>query len=68
MEAEPPKVDPPKRKRRRFQFSLRALMIGGCTINIEVPIVRMAKGASRSTCSLHARNRRSKVPGILVRL
>jgi hypothetical protein len=27
MEAEPPKADPPKRKRRRFQFSLRTLMI-----------------------------------------
>jgi hypothetical protein len=26
--AEPPKVDPPKRKRRWFQFSLRTLMIG----------------------------------------
>jgi hypothetical protein len=28
MEAEPPKVDPPKRKRRWFQFSLRSLLIG----------------------------------------
>jgi Leucine rich repeat/Leucine Rich repeat len=27
MEAEPPKADPPKRKRRWFQFSLRSLMI-----------------------------------------
>ena len=27
MESEPPKTDPPKRKRRWFQFSLRALMI-----------------------------------------
>jgi hypothetical protein len=27
MEAAPPKVDPPKRKRRWFQFSLRTLMI-----------------------------------------
>src|SRR6266700_3862204 len=27
MDAEPPKVDPPKRKRRWFQFSLRTLMI-----------------------------------------
>jgi hypothetical protein len=27
MEAEPPKADPPKRKRRRFQFRLRTLMI-----------------------------------------
>ena len=27
MEAEPPKADPPKHKRRCFQFSLRALMI-----------------------------------------
>ena len=27
MEAEPPKADPPKRKRRWFQFSLRTLMI-----------------------------------------
>jgi hypothetical protein len=25
---EPPKSDPPKRKRRRFQFRLRTLMIG----------------------------------------
>jgi hypothetical protein len=28
MEAEPPKADSPKRKRRRFQFSLRTLLIG----------------------------------------
>jgi hypothetical protein len=28
MEAEPRKADPPKRKRRWFQFSLRTLMIG----------------------------------------
>jgi hypothetical protein len=28
MEAEPPKSDPPKRKRRWFQFSLRTLLIG----------------------------------------
>src|ERR1700686_4232221 len=27
MEADPPKADPPKRKRRWFQFSLRSLMI-----------------------------------------
>jgi hypothetical protein len=27
MEGEPPKADPPKRKRRWFQFSLRTLMI-----------------------------------------
>jgi hypothetical protein len=27
MQTEPPKADPPKRKRRRFQFSLRTLMI-----------------------------------------
>jgi hypothetical protein len=27
METEPPKADPPKRKRRWFQFSLRTLMI-----------------------------------------
>ena len=28
MQTEPPKADPPKRKRRWFQFSLRSLMIG----------------------------------------
>jgi hypothetical protein len=28
MEAEPPKADLPKRKRRRFQFRLRTLLIG----------------------------------------
>jgi hypothetical protein len=28
MQTEPPKADPPKRKRRWFQFSLRTLMIG----------------------------------------
>jgi hypothetical protein len=28
MQADPPKADPPKRKRRWFQFSLRTLMIG----------------------------------------
>jgi hypothetical protein len=28
MEAEPPEADPPKRKRRWFQFSLRTLLIG----------------------------------------
>jgi hypothetical protein len=27
MQAEPPKADPPKRKRRWFQFSLRSLLI-----------------------------------------
>jgi Tfp pilus assembly protein FimT len=27
MHAEPPKVDPPKRKRRWFQYSLRSLLI-----------------------------------------
>jgi hypothetical protein len=27
MEAEPPEAEPPKRKRRWFQFSLRTLMI-----------------------------------------
>lgn len=27
VQTEPPKADPPKRKRRRFQFSLRSLMI-----------------------------------------
>jgi hypothetical protein len=27
MQTEPPKADPPKRKRRWFQFSLRSLMI-----------------------------------------
>jgi hypothetical protein len=27
MQAEPPKAEPPKRKRRWFQFSLRTLMI-----------------------------------------
>jgi hypothetical protein len=28
MQAEPSKAEPPKRKRRRFQFRLRTLMIG----------------------------------------
>jgi hypothetical protein len=28
MQTEPPTADPPKRKRRWFQFSLRTLMIG----------------------------------------
>ena len=28
MEIEPPQADPPKRKRRRFQFRLRTLLIG----------------------------------------
>jgi hypothetical protein len=28
MQSDPPKADPPKRKRRWFQFSLRTLMIG----------------------------------------
>jgi hypothetical protein len=27
MQSEPPKAEPPKRKRRWFQFSLRTLMI-----------------------------------------
>ena len=27
MDAEPPKADPPKRKRRWFQFSLRTLLL-----------------------------------------
>jgi Leucine rich repeat len=34
MEAEPPKPDPPKRKRRWFQFSLRTLMIFTAVIAI----------------------------------
>jgi hypothetical protein len=29
MEAEPPKADPPKRKRCWYQFSLRTLLQGG---------------------------------------
>ena len=28
MQTDPPRTDPPKRKRRWFQFSLRTLMIG----------------------------------------
>jgi hypothetical protein len=34
MQTDPPKADPPKRKRRWFQFSLRAMMIftGICAI------------------------------------
>jgi len=28
MQTEPPKADPPRRKRRWFQFSLRSLLIG----------------------------------------
>jgi hypothetical protein len=35
MEAEPPKADPPKRKRRLFQFSLRTLMI--FTLIVAIP-------------------------------
>jgi hypothetical protein len=27
MQTEPPKADPPKRKRRWFQFSLRSLLV-----------------------------------------
>ncbi len=27
MQTEPPKAEPPKRKRRRFQYSLRTLLI-----------------------------------------
>jgi hypothetical protein len=34
MEAEPPKAESPKRKRRWFQFSLRTLLIGVVIIAI----------------------------------
>jgi hypothetical protein len=32
MQSEPPTADPPKRKRRWFQFSLRTLMIGATLV------------------------------------
>jgi hypothetical protein len=41
MEAEPPKADPPKRKRRWFQFSLRTLMI--FTVIVAVPCAWMGR-------------------------
>jgi Leucine-rich repeat (LRR) protein len=34
MEAEPPKADPPKRKRRWFQFRLRTLLVGTLIVGL----------------------------------
>ena len=52
MESEPPKADPPQRKRRWFQFSLRTLMIGVTLLAVicgyvakQVQIVRERKTA-----------------------
>ena len=45
MEAEPPKADPPKRKRRWFQFSLRTLMI--VTVIVAIPCAWLGRKIER---------------------
>jgi hypothetical protein len=49
MEAEPPKADPPERKRRWFQFSLRSLLLAvtafGVWLGWESHVVRERKAA-----------------------
>ena len=44
MQSEPPQADPPKRKRRWFQFSLRSLLIGVTVLAVicavGVPLLR----------------------------
>ena len=39
MQAEPSKAEPPKRKRRWFQFSLRTLMIGALVVALLLVII-----------------------------
>jgi hypothetical protein len=38
MHTEPPKADPPKRKRRWFQFSLRTLVIGVTIVAVQCAV------------------------------
>jgi Leucine Rich repeat len=45
MEAEPPKVAPPNRKRRWFQFSLRSLLI--VVVSVAIPCVWLGRTAWR---------------------
>jgi hypothetical protein len=54
MQTEPPKVAPPKRKRRWFQFSLRTLLVGVTLLAIpcayvgwQIKIVRERKALAR---------------------
>jgi hypothetical protein len=42
MEAEPTKADPPKRKRRRFQFRLRTVMVVVTLIGVWTPLLMKA--------------------------
>ena len=45
MEAEPPKADPPKRKRRWFQFSLQTLLI--LVIIVAIPCAFLGRKLER---------------------
>jgi hypothetical protein len=38
MEAEPPKAEPPKRKRRWFQFSLRTLFVVTAVVAVQCAV------------------------------
>ena len=49
MQTEPPKADPPKRKRRWFQFSLRTLLI--FTLISRLPAAGWGAGLSRNAKS-----------------
>jgi hypothetical protein len=40
MQSEPPEADPPKRKRRWFQFSLRTLMIAVTLLAVSCASIR----------------------------
>jgi hypothetical protein len=56
MEAEPPKADPPKDKRRWFQFSLRTLLIG--TLICAIPCALLGRKIERK------RNERNAIEAI----
>jgi hypothetical protein len=60
MQTEPPNADPPKRKRRWFQFSLRTLLIGvtllavPCAyVGLQAKIVRERKAHLQATQATH---------------
>ena len=46
MEAAPAEAEPPKRKRRWFQFSLRTLMIGVTLLAVPLGLAAASRGRS----------------------